>query len=267
MGAVTAENVSVKGRMTRGAQSYTFLSRDRGIQRGGLATHVAHELRRAIVEGHLPPGTMLDKGRICERLKVSRSPVAEAFARLQAEGLLAILPQRGTVVTHLSVTDVEEFVFIRRALETEAMHAVAEKRDSGLLETLDDNIAAQYAAAARDDRDTFHTLDSAFHDMLMAALSHQRIRGLVETARNNLSRARQMTNSPQRIAEGIAQHAAIVEAIRDGDGGKAAQVMYTHLDGILFEISALAQRRPELFEPASRGAIHKTGTIRRLSSP
>lgn len=252
--------------MDRGEAVYAFLSPDHDIQRGGLAAHVTAQLRRAIIEFKLAPGTMLDKAPICERLNVSRSPVAEAFARLQAEGFLEIIPQRGTVVTYLSVTDVSEFVFIRRALETEAVKTLAARADAGLVAALDENVAAQKTSARRDDRDAFHMLDGQFHDLLISALAHRRIRAMVETARNNLSRARQMTNSPARIAQGIDEHAQIVEAIRNGDGARAAQVMYTHLDGIITQVNALARQRPELFEPASRGVIRDSGTIRRLPS-
>ena len=70
------------------------------------------------------PGAPIDKNAICERLGVSRFPVSEALARLQAEGLVDILPQRGTSVSRIRMSEVAEFMFVRKALESEAVRAL-----------------------------------------------------------------------------------------------------------------------------------------------
>lgn len=250
--------------MDTGQDTYAFLSPDPYIQRGSMAAHVTEQLRLAIMTSRLEPGTMLNKSEICARLGVSRAPVAEAFARLQAEGFVDILPQRGTAVTFLSMRDVEELVFIRKGLECHAVWLLAQRATPQLLDLLDDNVAAQRESADKDQRDRFHDLDSVFHDLLISPLSFRRIRAMVESARNNLSRARQMTNTPQRIATGIAEHAEMIEALRDGDGNRAAWVMSRHLEGIITEVTRLSRERPELF--SDDVTIHDSGTIRRVLS-
>ncbi|SDG74145.1 GntR family transcriptional regulator [Pelagibacterium luteolum] len=250
--------------MDTGQDTYAFLSPDPSIQRGSLAAHVTDQLRTAIMTSRLEPGTMLNKSEICTRLGVSRAPVAEAFARLQAEGFVDILPQRGTTVTFLSVRDVEELVFIRKGLECHAVWLLAQRATPDLLDALDENIAAQRDTANKDERDRFHDLDSAFHDMLISSLSFRRIRAMVESVRNNLSRARQMTNTPQRIAMGIDEHADMVDALRARDGNRAAWVMAQHLEGIITEVARLSRERPELFNDDI--TIHDSGTIRRALS-
>lgn len=250
--------------MNTGDETYGFLTTDGGLQRGGLAAHVTQQLRDAIIASHLQPGTMLDKAKICGRLGVSRAPVAEAFARLQAEGFVDILPQRGTVVTFLSLADIKETVFIRKALECQAVKVVAAQATSELLDALDENLKEQRQTLLNDDADRFHALDGIFHDMLVDGLSYRRIRAMVESARNTLSRVRRMTNTPQRVAGGIEEHIEIVEAIRDRDGIRAADVMETHLDGLLAQVRELARERPILF--SDECIIRKYGTIRRTPS-
>src|ERR1051325_1586369 len=66
--------------------------------RGGTVQRVQDVLRDAIVRLELPPGTAIDKVALCARLGVSRFPVSEALGRLAAEGLVEVLPQRGTRV-------------------------------------------------------------------------------------------------------------------------------------------------------------------------
>ncbi|MAN78599.1 MAG: GntR family transcriptional regulator [Rhizobiales bacterium] len=253
--------------------TYSFLSNSADMPRGSMAAQVAAQLRNAIIDLRLPPGTMLDKSQICARLGVSRSPVAEAFARLESEGLLDILPQRGTVVSFLSLGAIKEYIFIRKALEGEAVRMLATHRPPGLTERLEANIAAQRESARNEDRNTFHRLDLQFHDELLSTLGYRRMKAVVDTARNNLDRARQMTNSIRRIAVGIEEHAKILAEIAAGKGDRAARAMHVHLDGMISETEALANRHPELFVPgaASRstdqsGIIRDLATIRRVSS-
>ena len=105
------------------ADSYHFLQGSALPGRGSITQHVTDVLRHAIVTLAFRPGEVLDKGLICERLGVSRFPVSEALARLPAEGLVDILPQRGTSVSLVRVADVLEHMLIRRAIEAEAVRA------------------------------------------------------------------------------------------------------------------------------------------------
>lgn len=234
--------------MTITARPYSFLSRPDHLPRGSLAGHVTGQLREAIVSLQLKPGTMLDKNEICLRLGVSRSPVSEALARLQSEGLIDILPQRGSVVSRVSLAAVEEYIFIRKALEGETVRLLALNTPPGLVDALEGNLEGQRASAAREDRNGFHLLDLQFHELLLNAVRYRRMKSIVDTARNNLDRARQLTNSIRRIAVGIEEHAVIVKAIRTGAGDIAARNMRSHLDGMVEAVFELARQKPEMFD-------------------
>src|SRR6185503_12351375 len=110
--------------MTAAEIPYKFLVNAAAPQRGSVTTSVTDTLRHAIVTLELKPGETLDKGAICERLGVSRFPVSEALARLQAEGLVDILPQRGSMVSLVRIADVREYMLIRKALESEAVRVL-----------------------------------------------------------------------------------------------------------------------------------------------
>jgi GntR family transcriptional regulator, rspAB operon transcriptional repressor len=226
---------------------YEFLTRPEHMPRGSLANHVAEQFREAIVSLKLRPGTMLDKAEICTRLGVSRSPVAEAMARLQSEGLIEILPQRGTVVSLVSIGAVEEYIFVRKALESETVRALARARPEGLIEALEKNLERQREVVAADDTVAFHPLDLEFHEILLSAIGYGRMKAMVDTARSNLNRARQLTNSKRRIAVGMQEHFAIVSALTESDGELAANLMRSHLDGVITEVHQLARDCPHLF--------------------
>src|SRR5580765_184340 len=138
---------------------YAFLPSLARNGRGGTVQRVQEALREAIVRLDLPPGTAIDKVALCARLGVSRFPVSEALGRLAAEGLVEVLPQRGTRVARIDLSDCRQAMFIRRALEIEAVRAVAPRADAGLLAALEDNLCAQEAALDNGHGGRFHELD------------------------------------------------------------------------------------------------------------
>src|SRR5689334_13888899 len=109
-------------------------------------SRVYRELRRRIRELMLPPGAALRKEELALELGVSRAPVSEAIARLAEEALVDVFPQHGSFVAPIRVGDVRESLFIRTALEVEAIRRVTQIADASLLARLEDNLAAQAGA-------------------------------------------------------------------------------------------------------------------------
>lgn len=84
-----------------------------------LAALVAEHLRQMIFKRELELGEMLSEEKIASSLKVSRTPVREAFTLLQLQGLITILPKRGSFVFSFDANDIEEFIQYRLILETQ----------------------------------------------------------------------------------------------------------------------------------------------------
>eukprot|EP01037_Dinobryon_pediforme_P036506 gene36506-43485_t len=156
--------------------TYAFLGRLNLPSRGGMTDHVVSLLRDAIVASDLAPGSLINKHAICDRLGVSRFPVSEALARLQTEGLVEILPQRGTRVTRIRIADVSESMFIRRALEAETMRELGGRISAATLNDLARNLRYQTVAVEADDRRGLHLLALELHQLLVDALSFFRVR-------------------------------------------------------------------------------------------
>lgn len=229
------------------AESYAFLGDVRARTRGGTTARVISALREAIVSLELPPGTQLDKAALCERLGVSRFPVSEALSRLQSEGLVEIRPQSGTIVSLIRLADVRENLFLRRALEAEAVRSLAHDITPEVLASLQRNIRYQKAAAGAGDPAGFHKLDLEFHDIIFTALGFDRVKATVESARMGLDRIRRLLASKRRHKLTFDEHEKIVKAIVAGDGEAAAAAMINHLDAVMTELLSLAQKQPEIF--------------------
>src|SRR5229473_1128443 len=113
---------------------YAFLRALPRRGRGGTMQRVQDAIREAIVALAFTPGEFIQKEAICKRLGVSRFPVSEALGRLADEGFVEVLPQRGTRVSRIDIAACRQAVFIRRALEVEAMGAIAPNADEDLIE-------------------------------------------------------------------------------------------------------------------------------------
>jgi DNA-binding GntR family transcriptional regulator len=228
-------------------KSYDFLENIRAEKRGGATARVVEALRNAIVMHAFEPGAILDKAKLCERLGVSRFPVSEALARLQEQGLVDIQPQRGTTVSLIRLTDVRENMFLRKALEVEAVRSLAGTIDDETLTRLKANLASQKQVAAGGDKQNFHELDLAFHETLLTALGFPRVKAAAESARLALDRVRLLLSSPRRNTETVKEHERIVAALENRDGALAAHAMGDHLDQVMTELTSFARREPKLF--------------------
>lgn len=224
---------------------YAFLPALDRHARGGTVQRIQDVIRDAIVRLDFRPGETIDKAALCARLKVSRFPVSEALGKLAEEGFINVLPQRGTLVSRIDLADCRQAMFIRRALECEAMRFIAPRISSDLIEALRGNVAAQQRAIASDDRDRFHALDLAFHALLLGALGFERVASAVDAARANLDRMRLFMCTPTRQSATYAEHEEIVAALSARRPNEAARAMQRHLDAVMTELEEVAEAHPE----------------------
>jgi DNA-binding GntR family transcriptional regulator len=210
---------------------------------GSKAGRVYRELRRRIRELTLPPGAPLRKEELALELGVSRAPVSEAIARLADEALVDVFPQHGSFVAPIRAADVRESLFIRTALEVEAIRRVTEVAGPDLLGRLDANLKEQANALHSGDLAHFHDLDEAMHATIFSAIECPRaLRGL-EAARAPLDRPRRLALPEDgRARATYLEHVRLVEAIRTRDAEFAGATMRVHLAMVARSVeAALAQ--------------------------
>lgn len=232
--------------MPAAAVTYDFLISSRAPSRGATA-RVYAAVREAIVQLDLKPGEFLDKQAIATRMGVSRFPVGEAMNRLAAEGLVDIVPQSGSRVALIKISDTRENMFLRRALEVETVRKLAPSASRELVDQLSSNLRYQHAAIEAQDLKGFHGFDLAFHALLQDHLGFERVRSATETARLGLDRVRRLLNTRRRLELTLNEHQAILAALEAHDGKAAAMAMHGHLDAVMAELESFAREKPELF--------------------
>jgi DNA-binding GntR family transcriptional regulator len=231
--------------------AHAVLNNPTFVRRGvSKAVYVYEDLRASIISLELKPGARIDKTELCERLHVSRQPLAEAIARLAEEHLVEVEPQKGTFVARIRMSDVAEAAFVRRALEIATVEAIASQMDDATLARLERILGYQAAAVKAKDVEEFYALDVRFHTMLFERLAMRRVAGVVETSRAQLERTRRLLlPTPGRNQNTLREHRAIFAALAGRDPQKAAAAMGNHLDEVMAELKRFAARQPDLFEP------------------
>ncbi|MCC2652790.1 MAG: hypothetical protein K0Q60_2953 [Microvirga sp.] len=226
---------------------YEFLTPLERVLRGNTTEQVERSLRSAIVDLEFEPGEFIDKGAVCAALGVSRFPVSEALARLAAEGLVEILPQRGSRAARIRLPEIRESMLIRQALECMVAEMAAEHLSEADLVALRENLQAQQEAVERGDRPGFYALDLVFHTILVEGLNLPRVAAVIDASRANIDRVRRLLSSPRRHTVTLAEHREIFHALETGDSQAAHKAMAAHLQAVMEELGRFSAEHADVF--------------------
>lgn len=219
---------------------------------GSLGQRVYQSLKHAILTLDYRPGDSIRKPDICDRLGVSRSPVADAVAKLASDGLVDVIPQAGTFVTRLSMTDIREGAFIREAIEVAAAELVAEQITEDQLRDLRRNLKLQETLVEDGDRQGFMLLDGQMHELLLSYTGFPRLPQVSQTAWLSVHRARQLILPVEgRLHTTLDEHRAILAAFEARDSAAARRAVQHHLRQLLTYLAPLERAHPELFAAPS----------------
>ena len=219
-----------------------------GNYSGSLSDRVYHAIRDAILSLRFAPGVVIRKAPICERLQVSRSPVADALRRLSEDGLVDIVPQSATRVSKLSLRVIREQSFLREALELAAVARAAELRSEQQLARLARNMRHQRFLVEDLDFAEFYKFDEEFHDLIFECCDISLLAPTVESVSLQVQRARLLLlPEPGRTADTVDEHDAIFAAIREQNPAAAVNAMRSHLRQLIKRLEPLERERPEMF--------------------
>jgi DNA-binding GntR family transcriptional regulator len=190
----------------------------------------AHTKER-ILDGAYEEGQLIGEGEVSEAVGVSRTPVREAFLRLEAEGMLRLFPKRGALVVPISAADVADVMETRLLIERFAIRRVVELEldlDDRLLAA----IAAQKEHASAKDVVAFVDADREFHRIFVAATGNAIVLQMHDSLRDQQNRMgiAALSRSDDRTARILKEHRAIVKAVTKGDPSAAEALIEAHLE-------------------------------------
>jgi GntR family transcriptional regulator, rspAB operon transcriptional repressor len=205
-------------------------------------------MRRAIVNLHLSPGSIVNEKLICDQLGISRTPLREAILQLQVENLVSVVPNSGTYVSRIDLQSVFDGQLVRDALELKVVRLAATRMTPQFERALDFNIFQQKRMAQDTDYDGFYELDEAFHSMICEFGASAHIWKIINGAKAQLDRVRRLSFPlPSHLEVVLNEHVAVVDGLKLRDPDAAAAAMQVHLERVFTVIRRHIVERRDYF--------------------
>ncbi|MBM6581056.1 GntR family transcriptional regulator [Microvirga sp. BT689] len=188
-------------------------------------------LRRAIIEQALMPGDKLPEDIIGDRFGVSRTIVRAALARLHAEGLIDLQPNKGATIAQPSLSEAQDIFETRMCLERQVIARLIEKVTDRDIERLEQHVALEMKANAHDGPAAIR-LAGEFHILLAALSGNGVLARYVNEVVSRCSLILALYSRPHSSDCSINEHQQIIDALRARDGRTAIDAMDHHLQAV-----------------------------------
>lgn len=195
-----------------------------------LHEEVVSRLRDILLEGEVPPGARIPERELCLKLNISRTPLREALKVLAAEGLVLLLPNRGSRAARLTDKDVHDLFEVCQGLEALAGELACERVTEEQLQEIAEAHAAMVAHYRDGDLTQYYRRNRQIHEAIVAAACNPVLSGLYDSVTARIRRARYLTPmTPPRWATAIREHEAILNALQRRDALGLAHILRAHL--------------------------------------
>lgn len=203
------------------------------IQRGPLREEVCDQIKELILTNRLRPGQTIVIDRLASELGVSHTPVREAMAMLQHDGLVSMKPYGNPQVTEIDSTNVHDVWQMRLLLEGWAIRQAAQVLSDQELDRLDEMLARAREDAIHSKYDAHLQSDIALHDMIMQATDNRLFGHLAQLVNDHSVRIRSLVEAIASIEEVLTivdEHCAILQALRQHEPELAYNQLVSHLE-------------------------------------
>lgn len=207
-------------------------------------------LKEDIIQLRLEPGLNISEKGISEKYSVSRTPVREAFLLLSQEGLLDIYPQKGTFVSLIDLSQVEEARFLREHMERAIIKlACTTNFPEEKLISLEMNVKLQKMCIKNKDYIKAFNADEEFHKTLFEGCNKLRTWNTICQVEMDFQRIRMLTlTSNLKVDDITSQHIIIIDSIKNKTPDLADKIMKNHLTMINYNLKEIRETYPKYFK-------------------
>jgi DNA-binding GntR family transcriptional regulator len=200
------------------------------IARQPLHNAATERLRSMIVENELAPGQRVPERQLCEMLGISRTPLREALKVLAAEGLVDLLPNRGSVVTTLTIEDLDGTIEVMAPLERLCGALVAQRATDAEIDEIRALHFEMLACHARGHLPEYFRLNQAIHATIVTATGNLVLANVWRGLNGRIRRYRYMVNlARDRWDQAVEEHRDILKALEERDSERLGDLMEGHL--------------------------------------
>lgn len=201
-----------------------------GSQDFSYASRVEQRLRELIISGTVSPGDRLNESELAQLLGVSRGPIREAVQRLRGDGLVTWIPNRGAFVKQLDADEVRDLYQVRAVLEGLAAGLAARTCQEPMLGELA-RLLDEARSTMERDAEAPYPSDSDFHNVVLTSAGNRALTHRLNEINQQLQLMRLTSgHAPTRARAALAEHEAIVRAIRARDELGAEAAMRKHIN-------------------------------------
>jgi DNA-binding GntR family transcriptional regulator len=215
--------------------------------RSTLAEQAYEQLQDRIVSGHLPAGQRLRPDELADSLSISQTPVKEALALLERDGLVEGFSRRATIVRRFSPTDIQEIYVARILLEASAAEIglKAGRASPAFVSELRENLARHMANVEKRTKEGLSKairLDRDFHALILGLARNKTFERWHGTLLLQTQTIRNYPLARYDVERTRREHAAIIDAFADGEADSVLDALRGHLEASRDEFLS---RRPE----------------------
>ena len=197
--------------------------------------YITRILKNDIVLLKLKPGESLSQNSVRVAFDCSRSPVREAFIRLEKEYLVEVLPQKSTKVTLINTKKIEDFLFMRSGIEAKVLGLLDDTFPTHCISLMEKNLTQQELVLKQNPHD-FIVLDNEFHSLIYQGLGKQNVWEFLKLQQTQYDRLRNLffqKNAPFHVT--IEHHHVLLDIIKNSQTKQAVEFVDIHI-GKIFSI-------------------------------
>lgn len=186
-------------------------------------------IKRNIIIMELKPGSIVSENELASAMGLSRTPVREALIELSKAQIVEIYPQKGSLVSKIDHSLVEEARFLRVVLESAVVELACECSTEKDIAMLEENIRLQEFYLQNPSPEKLLDLDNSFHKYIFQICNKMQTYALMDSMMAHFDRVRSMSLHTVKDIKIVEDHKKIVEAIKDREKSKAKSIITKHL--------------------------------------
>lgn len=201
-----------------------------------------------IIRLELEPGCLISENELAAELGLSRTPVREALIALSRAKVVEISPQKRSIVAPIDEALVEEARFVREVLECGVVRLCCRDATEADLVRLEENVKLQETYMQTGPVESIHDLDDQFHKYLFAIVHKLEAYEMVRNLAVHFDRIRNIALNGIHDLEIVDDHRQILEAMRNRDEDRAAEIMRMHLNRAKVDSVSIRKKYPLYFK-------------------
>lgn len=196
-----------------------------------LSNNLFDELQKEILQGRLRKGAKLTEQNICDKYKVSRTPVREALRQLEMEGLVETIPNRGAFVVGFSEQDIEDLYELRSYYEVQAIKWAIERITDEEMEDIEEAFEFMEFYTLKNDIDKMINININFHQLIYKAAHNRMLEQILSSYQIYMKHSRKPRPYPEGYLKTVLEeHRAIFDALKERDVEAGVRAMKIHMD-------------------------------------